>query len=48
MNIKWCQCGRYILTTGQQRENQPCERCQQEHVASFADRMKLNNINKEE
>ena len=48
--IKWCICKRRILTSGQQRENQPCEICQQEkeHASTLVERMKFNNINKEE
>jgi hypothetical protein len=38
--IKFCKCGRRILTTGQVEENKPCELCQQEHADSFAKRMK--------
>ncbi len=30
MYIQWCKCRRRILTTGQIRENEPCEICQKE------------------
>jgi len=28
--IRWCKCGRRILTTKQMNENKPCEICQKE------------------
>ena len=44
--IEWCKCGRYILTTGQQREKMPCEACQKEHAQTLKDR--FDKLNEEE
>jgi len=34
--IKWCHCGRRILTTGQMKEDLPCDTCQKEkHAQEF-------------
>ena len=42
MYIMFCKCNRRILTTGQIKENQPCEICQKEkqHAQGFQDRLK--------
>jgi hypothetical protein len=40
MYIKFCKCGRRILTIEQMKQNEPCELCQQEHADSFSKRMK--------
>ena len=38
--IKWCNCNRFILTTGQQRDKLPCELCQkEEHAKTLKDRI---------
>ena len=37
--IEFCRCKRRILTTGQQRDNLPCELCQKEHAQGFKDRV---------
>ena len=46
--IKWCSCHRRILTTGQQKENKPCELCQKEHAQGFPDRVKKVQTKEEE
>ena len=28
--IEWCKCHRRILTTGQMKDNKPCDICQEE------------------
>ncbi len=39
--IDWCKCGRRILTTGQQRDNLPCQLCQEEkrHAETLKERL---------
>lgn len=40
--IKWCKCGRSLLTGGQMRDNQSCYICQkekQEHAEGFLHRV---------
>lgn len=45
--IKWCKCGRRILTTRQITENIPCKICQDEqHAQTFKDR--VEKLQKEE
>jgi hypothetical protein len=46
--IKWCICGRMLLTTGQIEKKEKCGLCQKEHAAGLKDRCNLNPDNKEE
>ena len=38
--IKWCECQRFILTTGQMEKNEPCQLCQNEaHAEGLKNRV---------
>jgi len=49
MIVKWCKCGRRILTMEQMEKEQPCETCQKETSASIHSQFNIDRkIKKEE
>jgi hypothetical protein len=45
--IRWCSCGRRILTTRQIQEKKPCDICQKEHAQTLRERLNIEDSAKE-
>jgi hypothetical protein len=44
--IEFCRCHRRILTSGQQKDNKPCELCQKENLKKEEQNVKSMDLDK--